>query len=194
MFGHQHSHNNDETNQAMQRAFMTMRAANNNNNAIPNFPPTMPPHMVQMAQEYYKNQMAAMQTNPNMVLGAAIPMQQKTPANNIIESQDKATLNDAIVDEDYTKFDIIKATQYGAFDRCRELIESGEADVNRPDDLNVSILHWAAINNRVEIGKYYIDKGAVVDAIGGDLQSTPLHWATRLVFLYIFFEILILKI
>lgn len=27
--------------------------------------------------------------------------------------------------------------------------------------------------------KYYITKGADVNAIGGDLNSTPLHWATR---------------
>jgi len=25
----------------------------------------------------------------------------------------------------------------------------------------------------------YIDRGAIVDAIGGELYSTPLHWATR---------------
>jgi len=28
--------------------------------------------------------------------------------------------------------------------------------------------------------RYFISKGAVVDKIGGDLKSTPLHWATRL--------------
>ena len=88
-------------------------------------------------------------------------------------------MNDAIVDEDYSKFDIVKATQYGAFDRCKELIESGMADVNRPDNENVYLLHWAAINNRIEIAKYLIEKGAKVDSIGGELQSTPLHWATR---------------
>lgn len=27
--------------------------------------------------------------------------------------------------------------------------------------------------------KYFISQGAIVDAIGGDLQATPLHWATR---------------
>jgi len=26
---------------------------------------------------------------------------------------------------------------------------------------------------------YLLARGAVVDAIGGDLKSTPLHWATR---------------
>lgn len=65
-------------------------------------------------------------------------------------------------------------------ERCKELIESGY-DVNTPDAETVTLLHWAAINNRKDIIKYYISLGAVVDAVGGELQSTPLHWATRLV-------------
>jgi palmitoyltransferase ZDHHC13/17 len=58
------------------------------------------------------------------------------------------------------------------------LIESGY-DVNAADAETVTLLHWAAINNRRELIKYFISIGAVVDAVGGDLQSTPLHWATR---------------
>ena len=73
---------------------------------------------------------------------------------------------------------LLIATQYGAFDRCKELIESG-TDINRPDNENVFLLHWAAINNRIEIAKYFISKGAVIDSIGGELQSSPLHWAAR---------------
>lgn len=30
--------------------------------------------------------------------------------------------------------------------------------------------------------RYYISKGAIVDQLGGDLNSTPLHWATRFKF------------
>lgn len=61
-----------------------------------------------------------------------------------------------------------------------ELVEAG-ANVNAIDDETVTLLHWAAINNRLEIIKYLLDKGAFVDAVGGELQSTPLHWAVRLV-------------
>jgi palmitoyltransferase len=68
--------------------------------------------------------------------------------------------------------------QYGSLVRCQELIESG-FNVNQPDSETVTLLHWAAINNRREIIRYYISKGAVVDAVGGELLSTPLHWATR---------------
>ncbi|KAJ8299433.1 hypothetical protein KUTeg_023493, partial [Tegillarca granosa] len=80
--------------------------------------------------------------------------------------------------DDYKNFDIVRATQYGVFERCKELIEAGY-DVNQMDRENVSLLHWASINNRIELIKYYVSVGAVVDRFGGDLNSTPLHWATR---------------
>uniref|UniRef100_S4RHH1 Palmitoyltransferase n=1 Tax=Petromyzon marinus TaxID=7757 RepID=S4RHH1_PETMA len=80
--------------------------------------------------------------------------------------------------DDYSTWDIIKATQYGIFERCRELVEAGY-DVRQPDKENVTLLHWAAINNRIDLVKFYISKGAIVDQLGGDLNSTPLHWATR---------------
>uniref|UniRef100_A0A7N6AFH5 Palmitoyltransferase n=1 Tax=Anabas testudineus TaxID=64144 RepID=A0A7N6AFH5_ANATE len=67
---------------------------------------------------------------------------------------------------------------FGILERCKELVEAGY-DVRQPDKENVSLLHWAAINNRSELVKYYISKGAIVDQLGGDLNSTPLHWAIR---------------
>lgn len=51
--------------------------------------------------------------------------------------------------------------------------------MNQPDSETVTLLHWAAINNRRDIIQYFLDKGATVDAIGGELNATPLHWATR---------------
>ncbi|XP_006817985.1 palmitoyltransferase ZDHHC17-like [Saccoglossus kowalevskii] len=81
--------------------------------------------------------------------------------------------------EDYSTWDIVKATQYGIMDRVKYLIEQEGYDVNQPDDENVSLLHWGAINNRLELCKYLILKGALVDRTGGELNSTPLHWATR---------------
>ncbi|GAB0189752.1 palmitoyltransferase ZDHHC13 [Grus japonensis] len=80
--------------------------------------------------------------------------------------------------EDPSICDIVKATQYGIIERCKELVEAGY-DVRQPDRENVTVLHWAAINNRQELVKYYISKGAIVDQLGGDLNSTPLHWAIR---------------
>lgn len=54
--------------------------------------------------------------------------------------------------DDYKNFDIVRAIQFGVFLRVRELIEAGY-DVNQMDKENVSLLHWAAINNRLEIVK-----------------------------------------
>lgn len=45
--------------------------------------------------------------------------------------------------------------QYGAYARVKELIEAGY-DVNQKDSETVTLLHWAAINNRKEIMRYLI--------------------------------------
>uniref|UniRef100_H2YGF4 Palmitoyltransferase n=2 Tax=Ciona savignyi TaxID=51511 RepID=H2YGF4_CIOSA len=80
--------------------------------------------------------------------------------------------------EESSTWDIVKATQYGVISRCRDLVEGGY-DVRTHDDDNITLLHWAAINNRLELARYYISMGAVVDVLGGDLLATPLHWAIR---------------
>ena len=74
---------------------------------------------------------------------------------------------------------VFSTVQYGFYDR---LVELTDADPNVPttaDTEGITLLHWAALNNRVEIAKYLISKGAKVDAVGGVLKSTPLHWAIR---------------
>ena len=42
--------------------------------------------------------------------------------------------------------------RYGIFERCRELVDAGY-DVRQPDKENVTLLHWAAINNRIDLVK-----------------------------------------
>ena len=42
-----------------------------------------------------------------------------------------------------------------------------------------TLLHWAALNNRIAIATFLLERGALVDAVGGKLGETPLHWATR---------------
>ena len=46
---------------------------------------------------------------------------------------EKKTLT-TIFDQDTSSFDIVKATQYGAFDRVQEIIETG-FDVNERDEV-----------------------------------------------------------
>lgn len=54
---------------------------------------------------------------------------------------------------DYSQFDLVKATQYGIYDRCAELVEKEGIDVKQADKENVTVLHWAAINNRLQIAE-----------------------------------------
>uniref|UniRef100_A0A7M5V2J9 Palmitoyltransferase n=1 Tax=Clytia hemisphaerica TaxID=252671 RepID=A0A7M5V2J9_9CNID len=80
---------------------------------------------------------------------------------------------------DTNQYDIIKAAQYGFLDRVKHLVEIEGADIRKPDAENVTVLHWAAINNRIDVVQYFLLKGAIVDQRGGTLNGTPLHWAIR---------------
>ena len=59
------------------------------------------------------------------------------------------------------------------------MIESGETEVNQLDKEGISLLHWAAINNRVPIVRYLIMKGAMIDRKCGDLNTNAIQWAIR---------------
>jgi palmitoyltransferase ZDHHC13/17 len=73
----------------------------------------------------------------------------------------------------------ISAVQFDFYDRLVELVNADPSVATTPDVEGVTLLHWAALNNRLQIAKYLIDRGAVIDAIGGILQTTPLYWAIR---------------
>ena len=53
---------------------------------------------------------------------------------------------------DPASMNIVQAVQYGEMEKLTDFIENG-ADVRTPDAENVTLLHWAAINNRTEIVK-----------------------------------------
>ncbi|CAH8667882.1 unnamed protein product [Heterobilharzia americana] len=89
-----------------------------------------------------------------------------------------------VSETDYSTWSIVKAVQYGITKRVIELVEPSDPqvigyDVNQLDDEDVSLLHWAAINNRLAIARYLLSKGALIDRPGGHLAATPLHWAIR---------------
>lgn len=71
------------------------------------------------------------------------------------------------------------ATQYGRLDRVRHIFATQGIDVNEPDAEGCYLMHWAAINNRVDLIKFFLSVGAMVDQLGGDLYASPLHWAVR---------------
>jgi ankyrin repeat protein len=54
---------------------------------------------------------------------------------------------------DYSLFDIVKATQYGILSRVQHLIEKEGVDPKYTDDENITALHWASINNRIDIAE-----------------------------------------
>ena len=54
---------------------------------------------------------------------------------------------------DSSQFDIVKATQYGVFERVVQLVEQENVDATQGDRENITPLHWAAINNRINIAE-----------------------------------------
>lgn len=67
----------------------------------------------------------------------------------------------------------------GKLDIIARLVDSDPKLVRSRDFQDVTALHWAAINNQIPVAKCLLDHGAEVDAIGGELIATPLHWCTR---------------
>lgn len=63
--------------------------------------------------------------------------------------------------------------------RCHELVEREGVNVTKADEEGITVLHWAAINNRIPVASYFLQKGADINAIGGELKSPPIHWAVR---------------
>ncbi|CAF1326096.1 unnamed protein product [Adineta ricciae] len=95
-----------------------------------------------------------------------------------VPNDGSTTTGNSSVPDSHTT-DIVTAVQYGFLDRVIELIDADPSLASAPLNENITLLHWAAINNRVEIAKYLLSKGAKSDVFGGALKSTPLHWAVR---------------
>ena len=47
------------------------------------------------------------------------------------------------------------------------------------DSSDVTLLHWAALNNRAELASLLIDRGVAVDSVGGETGGSSLHWAAH---------------
>jgi ankyrin repeat protein len=73
----------------------------------------------------------------------------------------------------------VKAVQFGDAAALRSLLESRQVSAQATDGDGCSLLHWAAINNRVEIAGELLRHGARVSCAGGVLAEAPLHWAVR---------------
>ena len=42
-----------------------------------------------------------------------------------------------------------------------------------------TLLHWAAINNRLQVAKYLVSRQGNVNSVGGMNGEIPLQWAVR---------------
>ncbi|KAJ1351495.1 hypothetical protein KIN20_007511 [Parelaphostrongylus tenuis] len=72
----------------------------------------------------------------------------------------------------------VEACQKGNLEGLESALEEGVSPTAHDDD-KCTLLHWAAINNRVPIVKRLLELGADPNAVGGLLVSSPLHWACR---------------
>jgi palmitoyltransferase len=75
--------------------------------------------------------------------------------------------------------DVIAAVQEGDFDVVKDAIVNKLVSVNCTDTDGCTLLHWAAINNRVEIAAFLIENGLHSVGGGGVLFENPLQWSIR---------------
>lgn len=69
-----------------------------------------------------------------------------------------------------------KAAAYGDFEKLQELADTDPDALHRTDEQGFFALQWAALNNRVAVVTYLLDRGCDVNAADGTGQSA-LHWA-----------------
>lgn len=55
--------------------------------------------------------------------------------------------------KDPSQYSLVEAAQYGVLERCRELIEKEGNKVTQADAEGITVLHWAAINNRIALAR-----------------------------------------
>mmetsp|Transcript_421 Transcript_421/g.733 ORF Transcript_421/g.733 Transcript_421/m.733 type:complete len:708 (+) Transcript_421:38-2161(+) len=80
---------------------------------------------------------------------------------------------------EYSVDSLVHAVQWGDLSFVEKAIDSFGMSPDTTDADGCSLLHWAAINNRIEIVRYLFGKKANVSVIGGKNQETALQWALR---------------
>ncbi|KAF0745491.1 hypothetical protein Ae201684P_010941 [Aphanomyces euteiches] len=91
----------------------------------------------------------------------------------------KHTINSSLVPPT-----IYECAQLGLLDELQRLLlqrsKTSEWSVNTPDNQNATLLHWASFYNQLHVIKYLLALPHInVNAVGGDLLSTPLYWAAH---------------
>lgn len=81
--------------------------------------------------------------------------------------------------------DIMQCARIGAFEHIQKMIDSGRYKATYSDEQGITPLHWAAINNQYAICQYLLEKGANVNAKGGESNATAAMWAAQRQHFYI---------
>lgn len=74
---------------------------------------------------------------------------------------------------------LVRAVQYGDLKFVETAVEKFHVSVDVRDDDDCTLLHWAAINNRVKIMELLLHHKASVNTMGGENREIPLQWAVR---------------
>jgi ankyrin repeat protein len=74
---------------------------------------------------------------------------------------------------------LVKAVQYGDLKFVEKAVERYHMSVDLKDKDDCSLLHWAAINNRIQIIEYLLQCKANVNIVGGENKEIPLQWCAR---------------
>jgi palmitoyltransferase len=111
------------------------------------------------------------------LLGVELNPPPKRPINHVPMSLPSKAL--ASLGSTVETITLHHAAQRGEVDTVTRLLDEGLYQATDRDFQNVTALHWASINNRIEVVRLLIVRGADPNAQGGDLMATPLHWACR---------------
>ena len=78
---------------------------------------------------------------------------------------------------------VIRAAQYGEVEVVKSYLRNiaGEQNVRNIVDSNgITLLHWGAVNNRLELVQYLLQcDPELVNTAAGDLKEIPLQWCCR---------------
>jgi ankyrin repeat protein len=80
---------------------------------------------------------------------------------------------------EYTLGTLVHAIQWGDLNHVENAVEKFGFSVDSVDVDGCSLLHWAAINNRLDIARYLVNKGANSHVTGGNNNENPLQWCVR---------------
>ena len=69
---------------------------------------------------------------------------------------------------------IVQAVKDGDKKFVRKFLEEQRKEVNTSDAEDCTLLHWASLENQIDIAKLLLNSGANVNAFGGEENETPL--------------------